>query len=289
MGARKIEEYPVQILDLDAIEVDRKIQSRVSTSMEYQREFSEAMLRGAEFPPVTVFFDGKKYWLADGFHRFGARKILAKADRRFRGIKAEVRGGTRRDAMVFSAGANQEFSIPRKPEDIRKAVWMLLDDEECFVWSGRRIADHVGANPITVRKYRTDYCVKRGIPLPDEIVDSKGEVRTKEGKKKKVDMFIRYQRGKPYWFTSIRGQTIYLGKDEGKAREKLAKIKDDAGKEQGSKALLRIVLNSNHRMRIFFSKHGISFESLCFNFTLAGTPGFQSGISGLHGHGVTCV
>src|SRR5215216_7402612 len=112
MGARKLEKFPVQMLSLDAIEVDHAIQSRVSTSMEYQREFSEAMLRGDVFPPVVVFFDGNKYWLSDGFHRYGAAKQAAKANPRLKGaIRAEIREGTRRDAMIFSAGANIKFSI----------------------------------------------------------------------------------------------------------------------------------------------------------------------------------
>ena len=34
--------------------------------------YAEAMKKGAVFPPVTVFYDGEEYWLADGFHRMSA-------------------------------------------------------------------------------------------------------------------------------------------------------------------------------------------------------------------------
>src|SRR4051812_23026118 len=109
MGARKIETFPVQILSLNAITVDLALQSRTKTILEYQREFSEAMLRGDTFPSIVVFFDGKKYWLADGFHRYGAAKQAAKMNPKLSGIRAEVRPGTRRDATIFSAGANIKF------------------------------------------------------------------------------------------------------------------------------------------------------------------------------------
>ena len=34
------------------------------------------MEEGAIFPPVTVFFDGEHFWLADGFHRVQAAETI---------------------------------------------------------------------------------------------------------------------------------------------------------------------------------------------------------------------
>jgi hypothetical protein len=168
-AARKAETFPIQILALSQIIVDHAIQSRVATNIEFQREFSEAMLRGDVFPPVTVFFDGKKYWLADGFHRHGAVKQLARTDKRFAGIRAEIRNGSRRDAAIFSAGANQKFSIKRSHDDIKKALSIMFTDDEWANRCNREIAQHCGVNPATVIRRRKEFCVERGIDLPSEI------------------------------------------------------------------------------------------------------------------------
>jgi hypothetical protein len=51
--------------------------------------YIERLKRGDKLPPVRVRFDGKSYWLEDGFHRFeAARKIGRKT------IAAEVIPGT---------------------------------------------------------------------------------------------------------------------------------------------------------------------------------------------------
>ena len=163
---RKPENFPIQLIGLSMIVVDHAIQPRVATNIEYQREFSEAMLRGDQFPPVTLFFDGKTYWLADGFHRYGAFKMCSRADpARFANIRAEVRPGSRNDAIVFSAGANQKFSIPRTRSDVRKAIEMLLHFK---IWRERSdswIAKHVGCSTKTVadvvRSYLRDNKVMR--------------------------------------------------------------------------------------------------------------------------------
>ena len=59
---------------------------------------------GLRFPPVILFTDGADfYWLGDGFHRvFAARKAGLTE------ITAEVRPGTRRDALLFGIGANRD-------------------------------------------------------------------------------------------------------------------------------------------------------------------------------------
>jgi ParB-like chromosome segregation protein Spo0J len=38
------------------------------------QEYASAMRDGEVFPPVTVYYDGEKYWLFDGFHRVAAAK-----------------------------------------------------------------------------------------------------------------------------------------------------------------------------------------------------------------------
>src|SRR5690625_1070490 len=40
------------------------------------QDYAEAMEGGAEFPPITLYHDGKAYWPADGFHRIAAARRL---------------------------------------------------------------------------------------------------------------------------------------------------------------------------------------------------------------------
>jgi hypothetical protein len=48
--------------------------------------------------------------------------------------------GTRRDAVLFSAGANCSHGLERTNADKRKAVMTLLADEEWRQWSDKEIA-----------------------------------------------------------------------------------------------------------------------------------------------------
>jgi hypothetical protein len=72
-----------------------------------------------------VFYDGAEYWLADGFHRVHAAQKLRRLT-----IAADVRQGTRRDAVLLSARANAEHGLRRTNEDKRRAVLTLLADPE---------------------------------------------------------------------------------------------------------------------------------------------------------------
>jgi hypothetical protein len=57
---------------------------------------------GLKFPPVTVFYDGADYWLADGFHR-----VTAALQADLKEIAADVHQGTREDAQWYSFSANK--------------------------------------------------------------------------------------------------------------------------------------------------------------------------------------
>ncbi len=161
--------FTIQNIRIDNIKVDHALQSRDSMSMEDMREFSGAVVTGAVFPPIDVFWDGKVYWLADGFHRHGAHKNAGAKN-----IRCTVHDGSRQEAIVFSAGANKKFSIKRNDADIRKAICMLLDQEEWFSVSGSRIASHVGCSPMTVSKTREDYCREKNKELPETLTAING-------------------------------------------------------------------------------------------------------------------
>ena len=64
-------------LPLDAIRIDGGTQSRQEINTDWVGSIYEKMLTGTVFKPVVVFFDGKEYWLADGFHRYHALRSIA--------------------------------------------------------------------------------------------------------------------------------------------------------------------------------------------------------------------
>lgn len=71
-------------------------------------------------------------------------------------IAAEVRQGTRRDAILYSVGANATHGLRRTNADKRRAVETLLRDEEWSQWSNREIARQCGVSLNLVNSMRKD-------------------------------------------------------------------------------------------------------------------------------------
>ncbi len=102
------------------------------------------------FPPIVVFYDGSTYHLADGFHRVAA----ARQKGRWTAVPADVRPGTRRDAVLHAAGANASHGLRRSNADKRRAVETLLRDEEWGQWSNMEIARRCQVSESNVRSVR---------------------------------------------------------------------------------------------------------------------------------------
>ena len=136
-------------LALSKIRLDGGTQTRESRDEETVAEYAEAMRGNAVFPPVVVFHDGTDHWLADGFHRFDAAVTVGK-----KSIQVDVRQGTRRDAILFSVGANAAHGLKRTNADKRRAVTVLLTDEEWSRRSDRWVAEKCGVSDKTVASVR---------------------------------------------------------------------------------------------------------------------------------------
>jgi len=132
----------MKTLNLAAIIIDQGTQSRAEINEDAVSDYAEAMRAGAQFPPIIVFHDGTEYFLADGFHRLHATKRAGKTS-----IQADVRTGTLRDAMFFSAGANGDHGARKTNADKRKSVRMLLEDFEWGEMSVNDIAAHCHVSP----------------------------------------------------------------------------------------------------------------------------------------------
>lgn len=69
-------------------------------------------------------------------------------------INAEVHQGTRRDAILYSVGANADHGLRRTNADKRRAVMALLNDDEWSQWSNVQIAKQCAVSDEFVRKLR---------------------------------------------------------------------------------------------------------------------------------------
>ena len=130
---------------------DGGAQMRVEMSPEIIGEYAEAMLGGAVFPPVILYFDGTDYWPGDGYHRIeGTRKIGRDA------IDAEVRKGTARDAILCGVGSNAFHGLRRTQADRRKAIVLLLTDPEWARLSDRKLGELANVDHKTIGKIRRE-------------------------------------------------------------------------------------------------------------------------------------
>lgn len=136
-------------IELKKIRLDGNTQPRVKITEEAVQSYTEVLLEGASMPPVTVFFDGADNWLADGFHRWHAHKRAG-----FVEIDCDVRQGTRRDAWVFSLGANHNHGLQRSNEDKRKAVLLAFEDMEMCELSDIQLAKICNVSFMTVGRIR---------------------------------------------------------------------------------------------------------------------------------------
>lgn len=142
-----------QLLSLSLVKLDPEIQPRQKLNQEVITEYSEAMRRGGQFPPIIAYFDDTEYWLADGFHRIQAWKTTGKSK-----VLVEVRPGSRREAMLFAVGANLNYGFQRTNADRHRAVERLLNDEKWSRWSNREIARRCGVHHQLVGNLRKKLC-----------------------------------------------------------------------------------------------------------------------------------
>lgn len=139
----------MKVLPLNGIRIDGGTQPRAEIDQATIADYVEAIEGGDTLPPIVVFHDGKHYWLGDGFHRYHAHKTLGRDT-----IAAEVHEGMKRDAILYSVGANATHGLKRSRKDKRQAVMTLLRDEEWQKWSDSEIARHCKVDHKTVGRYR---------------------------------------------------------------------------------------------------------------------------------------
>ncbi len=225
----KITEFEEKDLSIRAIEVRPEIlQSRHTTDIGFSRAYAKAMAAGSIFPPVLVFFDGEKYWLADGFTRVHARESLGLST-----IRAVIRPGTVEDALL--AGIEENFdqyhqrSVTRK--DKVHAAELMIRNVVFRTWSDREIARRTGLTCSFLQNMRIRLEKEEAIPLPKFVMRFKdGQLTgsmTKYSKTGELFSSVKKNR-KNAFFANVNGKTVYFGADREKAEVKYRKVVTDS-------------------------------------------------------------
>lgn len=114
-----------ETLPLKAIKLDVELQPREDIDRDLVAAYAEAMVEGAEFPPVVVFRNGSaEHLLSDGWHRYYAHKALDRKQ-----IAAEVLEGDRLAALRYSIGANAAHGRQRSEMTLRRAYQIACANE----------------------------------------------------------------------------------------------------------------------------------------------------------------
>jgi hypothetical protein len=147
----------VKSIRLANIVVDGGTQVRAAISEDVVADYAEQFANGIQFPPIVLFHDGNQYYLGDGFHRVMAARRAGWID-----INADVRQGTKTDALWFALGANKENGARLTSADKRHAILIALK-----TWperSGRQIAEQIGCSAMWVSKVKDETGVNHFTP-----------------------------------------------------------------------------------------------------------------------------
>jgi uncharacterized ParB-like nuclease family protein len=146
-------------LTLAKVRADPAVQARVRMDVETVEDYAEVLAEGGELPPVVVFHEPAAgvYWLADGFHRLAAHEQAGRKH-----IYCDVRDGDRRAAVLHACGANAANGLRRTRADKRRAITLLLADEEWACWSNLEIGRRCGTSGQLVGWVREELAGRKG-------------------------------------------------------------------------------------------------------------------------------
>lgn len=157
-------------LELNKIRLDGDTQPREKILNDWVNHLKERLLDGKVLNPVTVFFDGKHYWLADGFHRYHAHNNAG-----FKDINVDLVTASKRKAWLFSLGANSDHGMPPTPKEIRNNVRRALEDIELSTKTSRELADICNCSHMTVVRVKKEMELEKSAQpekpaKPDQVI-----------------------------------------------------------------------------------------------------------------------
>lgn len=171
-------------LRIDQIQLHEDLQLRASTNWEHVEDLVEVIQAGNQFKEAPVVFQQDNvYWLADGYHRVYAFQKAGVESAEF-----DVRDGSFRDAKLHAIQSNTSHGLKRTNADKRRAVEMLLKDEEWAQRSASWIAETAGVSHPTVLNIKSQLVNFTGSPTngkatPEFAVGKDGKGRPARKKK----------------------------------------------------------------------------------------------------------
>lgn len=140
---RTVRKVRIDSLDLTAC-------ARQSVDEGAVADYARGMKSGTALPPVLVYDAGECLLLVDGLHRVIATRTNGHVT-----ILAEVRTGSRCDAIWEGCAANKRHGLRRTNLDKRRAVELALLHPRGRRLSNRQLAGHCGVHHHTVGRIRS--------------------------------------------------------------------------------------------------------------------------------------
>lgn len=142
-------EIPIEKIDRAA-----DTQPRAHVDDDVIKEYLEKIQNGVALPAIDLFGpygEDDMHAVGDGWIRLAA---FIRAG--YESVPAKLHPGGERDARIFACGANATHGARRTTADKRRAVTMLLEDNEWSGKSSRAIADHCHVSHWFVDKIREE-------------------------------------------------------------------------------------------------------------------------------------
>lgn len=139
-----------RFIEIQSLTFDPKLQIRVKVDQATITKYAESMTTEEEmktFPPVTVYYDGVKYWLADGHHRRAAAEKAGHAK-----VWAMIVSGSHKQALLAAIAANWKQGLGLTQADRKRAIELAVN-----MWpemSNNMLATKIGCSDMTVKRYR---------------------------------------------------------------------------------------------------------------------------------------
>ena len=185
---------------------DADCQTRALVESETVLEYAEAMKDGATFPPIVVFHDSASYWLADGYHRYLAAKTLARerGDEETATISADIRQGSKLDAVRYALSANARHGKRREPGDYAKAYEIAVRLGLCEAHDAKAVAELLACTIQWARRLTAEAREKRDAERAARIQEARArgeavrEIASREGVSPSTVVYVRKR--KPFHF-----------------------------------------------------------------------------------------